>query len=278
MSDSLRTGTIQVVGCASSLALPIGYASDFDVMIADAPYREHVHATAISQSKSRGTRKRDLGFVSLTRAARRAVARWSSEVRRWSVAYSDVEHANWLSLAAQAHGTDYVRTVPWVRWSAPYLPGTAPPQGFESILLFHPKTPRHWNGPGNLTHFDHSALRGEDKHKAEKPLDQALDLVSFFSDAGERVFDPFAGSAVVGMACRILQRGYVGYENDPEWAARGNARLSGPLSPRDRDRLLRWIDADSEPVSALKEGPSLIRARSRALDKEFARTWLSQAV
>jgi site-specific DNA-methyltransferase (adenine-specific) len=53
-------------------------------------------------------------------------------------------------------------------------------------------------------------LRGEDKHKAEKPLDQALDLVEWFSDEGETVFDPFAGSGTIGLACRILGRSYLG--------------------------------------------------------------------
>lgn len=254
-----------------SLSLPTEYVKSFDVMLTDPPYREHVHANATSQSKVRGTRKRDLGFASLTRRARQAIANWSAIVKRWTVAYSDVESSNWLSLAVQARGIEYVRTLPWVRWSMPQLTGDRPPQGFEHLLCFHPKGRKHWNGPGNLTHFEHLALRGEGKHKCEKPLDQALDLVSYFSDIGESIFDPFAGRATIGLACRLLGRSYAGFENDPEEAPKAHARLIGPLSDRDLERVYRWLSKDSEPVSVLKKGPSLVRAKARQVDKDNVR-------
>lgn len=260
-----------IVWNRDSLTLPADYIRQFDIQYTDPPYREHVHANATSQSSGRGTRKRDLGFQSLTRRARQAVANWAALVKRWSVVYSDVEASNWLSLAVQARGTEYVRTMAWTRWSMPQLSGDRPPQGFEHVLLFHPPGKKRWNGPGNLTHFDHLALRGEDKHKCEKPLDQALDAVSFFSDIGEHVFDGFAGHGTIGLACRLLGRRYTGFELDPKWATRANQRLTGPISDRDLDRIIRWLERDSEPVSAQTEGPSLIRARNRALDKDNVR-------
>lgn len=264
-----RSTMTQTIYNRDSLSVPSEWVKSFDVMITDPPYREHVHKAATSQSAGRGTRKRDLGFESLTRKARQAVANWSSCVKRWSVVYSDVEHSNYLSLAVQARGVEYIRTMPWVRWSMPQLSGDRPPQGFEHILCFHPKGKKRWNGPGNLTHFDHLAMRGESKHKCQKPLDQALDLVSFFSSIGESVFDPFAGAGTIGVACRLLGRHYVGIELDPEWAARGQKRLLG--DPADMDRIVRWLEKDSEPVSSLPEGPSLIRAAARELDKRNVR-------
>lgn len=226
---------------SDSLALSPGYARMFDVMITDPPYREYVHANATSQSAGRGTRKRDLGFVSLSRRARRATAAWARDVKRWSVVYSDVEDSTLLRWAVQAHGVEYVRTMPWVRWSMPQLSGDRPPQGFEHVCCFHPKGKKRWNGPGNLTHLAHLALRGEEKHKCEKPLDQALDLVSFFT------------------------------EIDPSWASRAGQRLTGAITPRDLERIRRWLDTDSEPVSSLTEGPSVARAQSRAFDKANVR-------
>lgn len=261
----------QIVYHRDSLTLPLDYVRQFDVQLTDPPYRDHVHVNAMSHSSVRGTRKRDLGFSSLSRAARQAVANWASCVKRWSVIYSDVEHSNWLTLAVQARKVEYVRTVPWVRWSMPQLSGDRPPQGFEHVMLYHPKGKKRWNGPGNVTHLAHVALRGEEKHKCEKPLDQALDLVSWFTDIGESVFDPFAGHATIGLACRLLGRFYVGIEQNPEWAMKSNQRLTGRISDRDQERISRWLEADSEPVSALSEGPSLIRAKSRAFDKDNVR-------
>ena len=60
-------------------------------------------------------------------------------------------------------------------------------RGLEHVVVLHPKGRKRWSGPGNLTHLAHLALRGEGKHKAEKPLDQALDLVSFFSARRKRL-------------------------------------------------------------------------------------------
>jgi site-specific DNA-methyltransferase (adenine-specific) len=263
---------IQAIYHRDALSLPSDYAGNFDVMLTDPPYSDHVHKNATSQSKGRGTRKRELGFESLSRKARKAVGTWAASVKRWSIVYSDVEHSNWLSLAVQARGTEYIRTMPWVRWSMPQLSGDRPPQGFEHVLCFHPKGRKHWNGPGNLTHLAHLALRGEEKHKCEKPLDQALDIVSFFSDVGESIFDPFAGNGTFGLACRLLGRNYVGIELDQEWAARAQARIGGAITDRDTERVARWLSQDSEPVSALKEGPSLARAAARSLDKSNVRT------
>lgn len=101
-----------VVYLRDCLTVDPAWVKQFDLLYTDPPFREHVHASATSQSRGRGTRKRDLGFDSLTRADRQAVALWTSLVRRWSVVHSDVEGSNWLSLAAQARGVEYVRILP----------------------------------------------------------------------------------------------------------------------------------------------------------------------
>jgi hypothetical protein len=220
------------------------------VMITDPPYSSHVHANATSQSKVRGTRKRDLGFEHLGAKLRRQVARFAAAVPRWSVIYSDVESTNWLRLSCQAAGATYIRTLPWIRWSMPQLSGDRPPTGWEAVLLTHgwQGGRKHWTGPGNLLSLSHKCLRGEDKHKAEKPLDQALDLVDWFSDPGETVFDPFAGSGVFGMACMLLGRNYIGIELNPEWAERAQRRARGEARPYDEERWNRWHRSRQEAV------------------------------
>lgn len=233
-------------------------ASQFDVLIADPPYSHHVHKSAISCSGKRGTRKRELGFDSLTEAFRTYVTKCAAEVKRWGVIYSDVESVGSMKASMESGGATYIRTIPWVRWSMPQLSGDRPTTGWEALLVslgadcddivlsWGAKGGRkHWNGPGNLTHLAHKCLRGEGKHKAEKPLDQALDLVDWFSNEGETVFDPCAGSGTIGLACKILGRNYVGVELSAKWAEFASARIGQPggerdLSKRDRDRLVRW--------------------------------------
>jgi hypothetical protein len=254
-------------------------------MLTDPPFSRHVHESATSQSPGRGTRKRDLGFDYLKPAGRRAIAMWSQQVQRWSVVYSDVESVNWLRLSCEAAGAEYIRTVPWVRWSMPQLSGDRPPQGFEALLVAHRqriglrggKKPiaKRWNGPGNLTALEHSCLRGEEKYKAEKPLDQALDLVSWFTEPGEIVFDPFAGLATIGLACRLLGRGYQGFEILAKPAKIAQLRLDSELTDRDLERVERWLLGSYEPQSK-PAGPAIRRADSRESDREMVRKILAK--
>lgn len=217
-----------------------------DVMITDPPYREHVHKKAVSQSSRGGVRERQFGFEHLTPQLRSHTALIGANVKRWSVIYSDVESLAWWRISMQAAGATYIRPIPWVRWSMPQLSGDRPPSGCEMVSIFYgaAKGKKSWNGPGNLTHLAHKCLRGDAKHKAEKPLDQALDLVSWFSEPGECVVDPFAGSGTIGVACALLGREYYGIEKDPEWAERAKERLVAPkLSDRDEERFRRWKES-----------------------------------
>lgn len=271
---------------ADSSAITLEWASQFDVMITDPPYSKHVHGNAVSQSKGGGTRERDLGFEYLTPALRRKVATAAAGVKRWSVIYSDVESSTWLRIACEAQRAVYVRTIPWVRWSMPQLSGTMPPQGFEHLLCFYGnprkgadgkrRTGKDWNGPGNVTglphesiadidSLDHTCLRGDVKHKAEKPLDQALDLVSWFSLPGEHVLDMFAGSGVFGLACALLGRTYTGLELDPVWVPKAQSReVPANMGVADLERIKRWLD---QPDASAMTAPALERMARRQADR-----------
>lgn len=231
-----------------------------DVMLTDPPYSNHVHKSATSHGKAdaldatrRGTRLRDLGFAHLSPALRRHTAKLGAAMKHWSLIYSDIESLAWWRISMQAAKVQYIRATPWVRWSMPQLSGDRPPQGCEMVSLFHPKGRKSWNGPGNLTCLEHLCLRGEGKHKTEKPLDQALDLVNWLSDEGQTIFDPFAGSGVFGLACRILNRSYLGIELDSEWADKSNARIqAATFSARDRERFERWQKSELARAKTLE--------------------------
>jgi DNA modification methylase len=54
-------------------------------------------------------------------------------------------------------------------------------------------------------------------------------LVLDFTEPGETVWDPFAGAATTGVACRELGRRFIGHELDPVIADRGARRLAGKI-------------------------------------------------
>lgn len=253
---------------------------DCDVAIFDPPYAAKVHSKAVSAGTGgAGVRRRDLGFGHLTPALQLRLASHAAQVRRWSVVFTDVESVGAWIAAMRLHGVEYVRSVPWVRWSQPQMSGDRPPTGAEMICVFHraagvarsgdPKPVRkHWNGPGNrvayrsqdlgpdaepLARSEYTAksLRGRDKYSCEKPLDLMLALVSDYSDPGETVVDFTAGVGTTVLAAELLGRTGLGFEANAEAAARAGARvhhaieLAGTagfgLSARDEERAVRWL-------------------------------------
>lgn len=231
------------------------FEGNYDVMIVDPPYSKHVHKNAVSQSTSRGARPRDLGFEHLSDELREFIAHVAAtSIKRWSLIYSDIEGLHDWRVSCINAGAKYIRPIPWVRWSMPQLSGDRPPTGCEFVTAYwgNQKGKKSWNGPGNLTHLAHKCLRGEGKHKAEKPLDQVLDLVSWFSNPGEHILDLCAGAGTVGLACKLLGREYTGFELDEHWVQVANTRLNSPLSKRDQERFERW----NTSVSALPSAAS----------------------
>ena len=310
MSDPILAGDARVV-------LPATFTAD--IMLVDPPYRAHVHDNATSQDQHNGggVRHNDLGFASLTEELRTWICQLAARVKRWSIIYTDIESVSDWKRELELAGATYIRTLPWVRWSSPQLSGDRPPQGFECLVVAHgsAKGRKHWNGAGNLTHLAqaledwngvsellsqaadgdtyalthlaHLAMRGAEKHKTQKPLDQLLDLVSWFSDPGETIVDPCAGSGTTGLAAKILGRNFVGCELNSEWWEKGNARINscnvgdlpGSLSERDSERFLRWVaTTEKEKLDSVSRKQNTERVRKRLADKRAFLSLVPSAV
>lgn len=273
--------TQQVVACVDCTTVPRALLERVHAMITDPPYSPHVHANITSAGTtgdaSRGWHRQELAFDPLGAALCKFIADAAAACSGWSLIFSDIESAHVWRAALDAAGAAYLRSVPalpdphgrdcacmggadpceddtdadsgyafalpWVRWSQPQKSGDRPTQGAE--LVTHAWGSRggrkSWNGPGSLVAYTVKALRGEDKHRTEKPLDLMLEMVSWFSNPGETVFDPCAGRGTTGQACRLLDREFWGCELDPSEAAMAAARLAGPLSARDRTAAARFV-------------------------------------
>lgn len=267
----------------------------FDVQISDAPYSPHVHENCASVGKTSGglgVHDRDLGFEALTPELREHLAMAAQCVKRWSLIYSDLEGLDaWIKAGDQV-GAEYIRPIPWIRWSQPQLSGDRPPTCCELVVLFHPqligprggKKPiaKHWNGPGGFDGgvFGRRCMRGADKHPTEKGLDLVLDQVSWYSDPGESVIDLTAGVCTTALACRLLGRDCLCVEQNADFARRGATRAKVALSPRDRTRAEEWATttyeeasrAAAEPLAADGSNRNTIRrAECRLADVERLR-------
>lgn len=270
-----------------------------DCVITDPPFSAHVHESVLStRTGGAEPRKRDLGFAHLGDDLRNYIAACAAAAKRWSVIFCDHEGAHKWREAMAVAKVEYIRYMPWVRWSQPQISGDRPPTGSEAVLHFHAEdepdadsivhfhaakrgkpVKKHWNGSGGLTHYDARCLRGVGKHPTEKPLDLMLTIVSAFSDPGDAVYDPCCGAGTTILAARLLDRIGVGIELDERWAKFAAARETAPLCKRDRDRAAEWVEktvaeAQTVPRPEAEDAlgwPTYRRALARIADAERVR-------
>jgi DNA modification methylase len=68
-------------------------------------------------------------------------------------------------------------------------------------------------------------------HPTQKPVDLCEYLIATFSNPGDTVLDPCAGSGTTGVAALRTGRRFVGFEITPEYHERAAARLDAVLRP-----------------------------------------------
>ena len=66
-------------------------------------------------------------------------------------------------------------------------------------------------------------------HGAVFPLELAEKIVSCFSSEGDTVIDPFLGTGTTGLACKNLNRNFIGIELDPEYFKIAEKRINENL-------------------------------------------------
>jgi DNA modification methylase len=233
-----------VVHCSDCLDPVTGLASladgSVDVVLTDPPYSEHVHSCSMRGTagwKGGISEERDLGFEPLDgRSLLTASHHFARVARRWVAVFSDTESAHLWRDALVARGLEYVRTCFWHKvLGAPQFTGDRPAVACEAITLCHRPGKKRWNGGGRQGLYQVAIAVGRPGrqqddarvHTTQKPIALMEALVRDFTDEGETVLDPFAGSGTTGVACRRLGRRFIGFERDPKYAAIAEKRIAG---------------------------------------------------
>ena len=79
--------------------------------------------------------------------------------------------------------------------------------------------------PTTLLAFASEGVNDRD-HPTQKPLDLMEWLVRTYTNPGDKILDPFAGSGSTGAACVKLDREFVGVELDPAYHATAQRRVA----------------------------------------------------
>jgi DNA modification methylase len=85
-----------------------------------------------------------------------------------------------------------------------------------------------WNSDGHWSKYTNvftDLVDTSSVHPFRKPLSLLERLIQIHTDVGDRVLDPFAGSASIGEVCDRFSRDYVGFEKDLEMYTKTVERL-----------------------------------------------------
>lgn len=195
-----------------------------DHVITDPPYSEDTHAGARTTGDEAGG-KVLVDFAS-TEAALISRTLALCCVRRWAVLTVDWQHVLPLK-QSPPKGWRFVRHGVWVKPNGmPQLTGDRPAQGWEAVAILHAyvKGRMKWNGGGLPATWTHCKVTGY--HPTGKPEPLLAEWVNLFTDPGETILDPFAGSGTTGVAAKRLGRKAILIEREEKYCEVAAKRLA----------------------------------------------------
>ncbi len=216
----------------------------FDHAMLDSAYEKEAHSKgrrivtgswrqAKDRPHEREIREAAISYPPVTDEERIEVAAQVARLtKRWILAFCQVEAAMLWRAAFEAAGAEYKRTgIYWKTDAQPQYNGQMPGVGFEAIVICHGlprKGPTRWNGGGKCARWDSSADARFGKKLSvdgQKPLSLMRQLVTDFTDEGERILVPYSGAATTETACMELGRDFESWELKEAHYLIGQARL-----------------------------------------------------
>lgn len=201
-------------------------------VITDPPYSDRTHE--MTRSNSNGAKRHgnrvlsgSFGFDSITLDDLNAVMGEAGRVSSgWVVANLDYRHA------FQMHdnpppGLRLLRIGVWIKTNPnPQISGDRPAQGWEAIAYLHRDDLRpSWSGGGKAANFVMPNAQNHG-HPTTKPLDMVRQFVQWFTEPGDLILDPFAGSGTTLRAAIDEGRRAIGVEIDAAHCATATRRLA----------------------------------------------------
>ena len=208
-----------------------------DCCITDPPYEIEAHTLQRRVKRGSGVMSVEpLNFHPITEGERiRAALEISRVTKKWVLVFCQIEAAPLWRKVFEDQGFVYKRTCIWVKPDGmPQYSGDRPGMGYETFVACHAPGKSEWNGGGK--HGVFIVNKGENgglpnDHETQKPIRLFTQLVELFSNDGETVLDPFAGSFTSAVAAKRLGRKYIGIEKEEKHLETGVRRLAQEVLP-----------------------------------------------
>ena len=215
----------------SAPALPPSLRGDNrpHVVISDPPYDARTHDGRRSGDEvnhKRQVQVEGIAYPPLDEASARIAVEdmvewWHPE---WVVLSGSHVTWGWFSAALGEAGYYVFAPVPWVKPAcAPRKQGDGPDSACEWFCIARPRRRlrRYGHRPG---YYTHASVHGNGV-AGVKPLGLMRQLVLDYSEPGDVVVDPYAGTGTTLLAALLEGRNAWGAEINPATHARANARL-----------------------------------------------------
>ena len=105
---------------------------------------------------------------------------------------------------------------------------------YEFILVFG--TNLKSNKTYTKNHLTTSVAKMLKEHRAIMHPDVAKFIISNFSQEGDIILDPFAGSGTTGLVCKMLNRNFILIEKEPKYIEIINSRLFKPTRSSEQEK------------------------------------------
>ncbi len=218
-----------------TVGLPALADGAVDCVVSDPPFDARTHRAAIEgEKRSRGRRSvsAPVPFPPLDLDALRAVAGILARVaRRWIVLFAAERQLETWATALETAGARCIRFGLALRTNPrPQFSGDRPAPPADHLVIAHAGQGRmRWNGGGKAAKWASPQARfdpGGKIHPTQKPLPLMRSLVSDFTEPGELILDPYAGGGTTAVACKLLDRRFLGWEVNPDYYASAAARVA----------------------------------------------------
>ena len=208
-----------------------------DAVITDPPFDARTHDMARSNVEAYGTSKgrgrpfggtSSVAFTPLTHGDQLALfAELGRVTRRWVVSNISTHTAFRFEVGDAPAGLKVLRIGAWVKTNPmPIISADRPAMGWEPIAYLHRDDVKPtWNGGGRAGNYVMPTSQGSG-HPTQKPLDMVRDFVQRFTNPGDLILDPFAGTGTTLRAAVDEGRRVIGVESDERWCEHIVSRLA----------------------------------------------------
>lgn len=223
--------------CADNRAVYPTISKDVTV-ITDPPYGAEVHSKdKVGRLKTGEVDTAMVPFEQLTFADMAMLAGFCAiKCKGWALIFCQTEQISEWRSAMEIRAVRYFRPMLWIKPNAkPNLRGHGPGIGHETIQAYWCGEERQrWNGGGkhgvfyhNTDNTDRHALR----HPTPKPVSLMKELVRYFTNPGDTIFDPFMGCGATGVAAVELGRNFIGVEKNRQYYQEAERCLKEAAEP-----------------------------------------------